>query len=389
MYQIDKTLNRIKPLTIKKFADLGFHEREHLQEWLANEPKALGEDLLIIQKEFDGFDDTNERLDLLALDKDGNLVLIENKLDDSGRNVVWQALKYASYCSTLNKAQIVEMYQKYLNRWCGGGDARALICEFLEVPDLGEAVLNSGNQQRLVFVAAKFRKEVTSTVLWLLSHKIRLQCFKITPYGMGESLFLNLEQIIPTPEAAEFMIGISEKEAAEKSTESELKSRHRLRLAFWEKTLEALRASSTDLFNNISPSKDHWLTAGSKYNLIFGNSFIRVELQMSRPSVAENKFIFDRLFANKTKIEETFGHELSWERLNDRKASYVRYAKNIDGDNRDNWPEMIAWLVEHIIKLEAAFKKPWLDAIQALKKAGIESGAESTGSAVISHEVSV
>lgn len=370
MYQIDKSQNRIKQLKVKRFVDLGFHEREHLQEWLANEPAALGEDLLVIQKEFDGFDDTNERLDLLALDKDGNLVIIENKLDDSGRDVVWQALKYASYCSTLAKAQIVEMYQKYLNRWCGGGEAQSLICEFLEVPDLGEVVLNSGNQQRLVLVAAKFRKEVTSTVLWLLSHKIRLQCFKLTPYEMGDNLFLNLEQIIPTPEAAEFMIGISEKEAAEKSIESELKSRHRLRLAFWEQTLEALRASSTDLFNNISPSKDHWITAGSKYNLIFGNKVIRVELQMNRPSAAENKFIFDRLFSNKVKIGEAFGHELSWERLDDKKSSYVRYGKNFDGDNRDNWPEMISWLVEHIIKLEAAFKYPWADAIQALKKSG-------------------
>lgn len=51
MYQIEKTVNRIKPLTIKKFADLDFHEREHLQEWLANEPKALGEDLLIIRRQ--------------------------------------------------------------------------------------------------------------------------------------------------------------------------------------------------------------------------------------------------------------------------------------------------------------------------------------------------
>lgn len=43
------------------------------------------EELLIIQKEFDGFEDTRERLDLLALDKEGRLVLIENKLDDTGR----------------------------------------------------------------------------------------------------------------------------------------------------------------------------------------------------------------------------------------------------------------------------------------------------------------
>ena len=66
---------------------------------LANQPDALGEELLIIQKEFDGFElffsalnAGRERLDLLALDKAGNLVIIENKLDDSGRDVVWQAM---------------------------------------------------------------------------------------------------------------------------------------------------------------------------------------------------------------------------------------------------------------------------------------------------------
>jgi len=43
---------------------------------------------LVIQKEFDGFNETNERLDLLALDKQGNIVVIENKLDDSGKDVI-------------------------------------------------------------------------------------------------------------------------------------------------------------------------------------------------------------------------------------------------------------------------------------------------------------
>ena len=58
-------------------------------EWLANNPTSLGEDLLIIQKEFMDLM-TPERLDLLALDKQGNLVIIENKLDDTGRDVTWQ-----------------------------------------------------------------------------------------------------------------------------------------------------------------------------------------------------------------------------------------------------------------------------------------------------------
>ena len=116
MFIIDRQTNRINPVNLKRFSELGFTERKHLQEWLTYQPNALGEELLIIQKEFDGFDDTRERLDLLALDKDGNLVIIENKLDDSGREVVWQVIKYASYCASLTKGQIVDIYQQYLNK---------------------------------------------------------------------------------------------------------------------------------------------------------------------------------------------------------------------------------------------------------------------------------
>ncbi|WP_283407427.1 hypothetical protein [Anoxynatronum buryatiense] len=39
---------------------------------------------MIIQKEFSGFDDTKERCDLLVFDEQGSLMIIENKLDDSG-----------------------------------------------------------------------------------------------------------------------------------------------------------------------------------------------------------------------------------------------------------------------------------------------------------------
>ena len=135
-------------------------------------PDALGEELLIVQKEFDGFADTRERLDLLALDKGGRLVVVENKLDDSGRDVVWQALKYVAYCSSLKKAEIVEIYQNYLDRWSDGANAVANLCDFLDVEELDDVVLNAGNEQRLVLIAANFRKEVTATVLWLLGHGV-------------------------------------------------------------------------------------------------------------------------------------------------------------------------------------------------------------------------
>src|SRR5690606_5040861 len=188
MFRVDLSQNRISRLSQKRFGDLALRERDHLQEWLVHQPDALGEELLIIQKEFDGFDETRERLDLLALDKEGNLVVIENKLDDSGRDVTWQALKYTAYVSGLNKLQILEIYQQYLDRYCGGGSAVERICEFMEVEELEETVLNPGNGQRMIFIAANFRREVTATVLWLLSRGIRAQCFRVVPYSFGEEL---------------------------------------------------------------------------------------------------------------------------------------------------------------------------------------------------------
>ena len=147
MYRIDSEANRITPLAVKRFSELKISERSHLQEWLENAPEAFGEELLIIQKEFDGFDDTRERLDLLALDKDGNLVIIENKLDDSGWDVVWQALKYASYCANLSRAQVIDIYQRYLNQNFRPSDSEPLnaeekLSEFLGVEDLKEASIN-------------------------------------------------------------------------------------------------------------------------------------------------------------------------------------------------------------------------------------------------------
>lgn len=363
MFRINHASNRIIKLKEMSFSELGFTERRHLQEWLANQPDALGEELLIIQKEFDGFDDTRERLDLLAIDKEGNLVIIENKLDDSGRDVVWQALKYASYCSTLSKSQIAEIFQQYLDKSSGKGeDAKALIAEFLGQEDFAEVVLNSGNDQRLIMVAAQFRKEVTSTVLWLLKHRVFVKCFRATPFKDGEDLFLTVEQVIPLPEAEELMIGISEKEVEEQTVERSQATRHQLRTDFWHGTLEALRLAGVGLYANVSPSRDHWLNAGSGtsgvyYSIIFNRDQARVNFALDTRGKDVNKAMFDYLFERKEQIEGSFGGPLSWRRMEDKKVSLIGCFASFDGHNRETWPSMIAWLVEHVQKMEKAFDK--------------------------------
>ncbi len=377
MFQIDRISNRIIPLQAKGFGELGFKERKNLQEWLAHQPDALGEELLIIQKEFDGFAETRERLDLLALDKNGNLVVIENKLDDSGKDVVWQALKYASYCANLTKLQIVEIFRQHLEK---DGNAEDLICEFLEAPDIDEVKINTGNSQRLMFVAANFPKEVTNTALWLLGQGISIQCFRATPYVFGEQLLLSIDQIIPTPEAKEFMISMKVKEDEEKSAETVLKTRHLIRLAFWEEALESFRNSECKLYNDINAKTDHWLNAGSgvsgcPFTLMFGKKEVRVELWLFRGSTKENKFLFGELQRQQNEIENKLGKELEWLLLEDKKSSRIQLSKSFEGHNRDNWPEMIKWLVSNMTSFEKALRHPLAEAASKLKSSEFtESG---------------
>ena len=300
--------------------------------------------------------------------------------------MAWQVLKYASYCSSLTKPHIIEIFQSYLNQIDRERDAREELCSFLDVPDLDEVVLNSGMKQRLMMVAANFRKEVTSTALWLLGHGVNVQCFKVTPYSMDEQLFLNIEQIVPTPEAKELMIGMSAKEADEKTTEAEQRHRHNIRIRFWDEALEAMRQSTCDLFNNISSTKDHWSNAGSgfsgvPYTMIFCKNEARVEISIARASTKENKFIFDRLYDRKAEIEEAFGAELQWERLDNRKACRIKYSHPFESYNSEHWPEIIDWLIEHMIRLEKAFRSPLSEINEELKRQIISNDENITEAA--------
>ena len=51
MYRVQIEKKQLTKLPLVSFADLGLKERFDIQEWVANEPSILGEDLLIIAKE--------------------------------------------------------------------------------------------------------------------------------------------------------------------------------------------------------------------------------------------------------------------------------------------------------------------------------------------------
>ena len=370
MYLINKEDNSVEKIIQRSFSELGFKERDNLQEWIAKSPNIFDEELLIIQKEFAGFDDTKERLDLLALDKNGDLVIIENKLDDTGKDVTWQALKYTSYCSILSKENIRNIYQDYLNKAKPEENAEEKISDFLD-SDYEDITLNKGVTQRIILVAAEFRKEVTSTVLWLLNYNIRIQCFKTTPYKKGDQLFLTMDQIIPTKEAEEYMIGIAEKTQDDIANKTELKSRHIIRKKFWAEILQTMN-SKNKLFQNISPSKYHWIGAGSgvsgiSFNLVASKKYGRAELYIDKGNKEENKGIYDALYKLKDGIEKTFGGELVWERLDTKRASRIKVEIPGNVFINEDWPEMIEFMTDKMMMLEKAVRPKLLKVLGEIK----------------------
>ena len=379
MYKIDRESNQIQKIKQCSFSELGFKERDHLQEWIAKEPSVLGEELLIIQKEFSGFSDTQERLDLLALDKDGSLVIIENKLDDSGRDVTWQALKYASYCSSLSKENIRKIYQEYLDQHSSGTKAEESLSDFFDGADYEGLTLNKGITQRIILIAAKFRKEVTSTVLWLMNFKVRLQCFRATPYSMGDQLFLNVEQIIPTPDAEDYMIGMAEKAQEDISSQTESNQLQIIRKEFWSKLIPVMNTKSS-LYQNINTSAYHWIGAGSGvrglgFNFVVTKTYGSAELYIDRGNKEENKFIYDELLKNKDQIEKGFGGSLEWERLDTKRASRIKAGNSGNVTDKEQWNEMIVFMTDNMNKLAQALKEPIKDVGELLKNykpAGIE-----------------
>lgn len=183
------------------FSELGFQERRDIQEWVAANPGVLGEDLLIIAKEFSGFDRTNERLDLLAVDEDGKLVVVELKRDDTGADAHWQAIKYASYLDRVGTDDIIRMLASYGE--ISKEESAQRLVQHLNADDVN-ALENLNSDQRIILASHRFAPEVTSAVLWLNEKapgKNLITCIKLTPHhdATTNSLYIQASTIIPVP----------------------------------------------------------------------------------------------------------------------------------------------------------------------------------------------
>lgn len=86
-------------------------DESRLEQLLVEDPNLLGRDLLIVGRQLRT--PSGNRLDLLGIDVEGNLHLIELKRDRTPRDVVAQALDYASWVRTLTYEDIVAAYEEF------------------------------------------------------------------------------------------------------------------------------------------------------------------------------------------------------------------------------------------------------------------------------------
>lgn len=97
----------------KPLATSALPAEKDLHEFLKRDPSLLGERLLVIGSEV--LTPYGKRLDLLAIDGDGNLHLLELKRDKTPREVVAQVLDYGSWVTTLSRDDIIDLSSKHLD----------------------------------------------------------------------------------------------------------------------------------------------------------------------------------------------------------------------------------------------------------------------------------
>ncbi len=350
------TVDQLRKIEATSFSQAGLHERSDLQRLLRKQIEVIAPETLIVAEEFGEWEDSKRRIDLLGIDKDANLVVIELKRTEDGGHMELQAIRYAAMVSTMTFEKIVEVFASFLRRINSPADARQTLLDFLEWEEPDED--RFAQDVRIVLVSAEFSKELTGAVMWLNDRNLDIRCVRIKPYSDNGRVLIDVQQVIPLPEAAEYQVQIREKEQKGRQERAE---RYDLRKKFWQALL-ARASGRTPLHANISPGEYHWIGTSSGVRGLNLNYTIRqdegtTELYIDRgPDADTNKRIFDFLHGHKTEIEQVFGGELSWQRLDDKRACRIAFTTPLGGwrSEESRWPETQDAMIDAMIRLEKA-----------------------------------
>jgi len=152
-----------------------------LEQMIVAAPQILSDEWMVIGRQEDtGF---GGRIDLLAIAPDGGLVLIELKRGRTPRDVVAQAIDYATWAEALDAEAIGRVYARFSN---GGNLAANFRARFGMLLD--EATLNQSLQ--IVIVAASLDVSSERIVGYLAKRGIAINvlCFQVFDTDAGQLL---------------------------------------------------------------------------------------------------------------------------------------------------------------------------------------------------------
>jgi len=184
-----------------------------------------GETLLVVGQQIRN--QQGGRSDLVAVDGDGNIVLIELKRDAADMAArkeafEFQAIRYAANYALLANTEdlvnqlfasyvsshLVEFKSRYpnLTGLTASEIAAREIADFLAA---NKADKDFNRSQVIVLIASSFDPQTLSACAWLAKSGIDIRCISITPLKYAQQLFLSVERIIPPPALEGFFVEVA------------------------------------------------------------------------------------------------------------------------------------------------------------------------------------
>ena len=139
-----------------------------------------------------------------------------------------------------------------------------------------------------------------------------------------------------------------------------------VRRRFWAYALPIIKEAHGPerAFRNVTTSKEYWLSSGIGINGFYLTCEAKADnaavcLSLTNGDRDKNKSAFDYLFSRKAEIETELGTELTWWRLDNKKASYVSfYRQGVSINDEDTWLQMA--------EFHAEWSKKFFDALVPL-----------------------
>ncbi len=171
----------------KSLAEVSLGKESLLEQMIVDEPEILSDRWLLIGRQVHTMH--GGYIDLLALNADGQIIVIELKRDQTPREVVAQALDYASWVQNLQPDDITSIYDKFSD---GGSLGEAFQNRFGLILD--EEQLNGSHQ--IVIVAASLDLSTERIVNYLNGMDIAVNVIFFQVYQDGENQYLSRAWLI-------------------------------------------------------------------------------------------------------------------------------------------------------------------------------------------------